>query len=832
MTSAASSSSAPRHLRTGKWVALGLLVASLGCLVFGLVQNRMIPLGTFTPAGLNRFLAFSAAFWGLVAGLACLGGTRRLLALLAVFTLWLASGFGIGALGAILVIGLACLSAGDLLLGPQWRARFGLLPAGLLTLCVGLVLLMLAIGLTSTFHIHFAGVYLSLFGVLIVAARRRLALYGLGLWHALVRVRTPLRIYFTFALLIFALAAQSVYAALPEQYHDALGVHLLVATTLAQTGAFNLDPAQFISAAFPHGANWLFAAAYLLAGESGAKASNFALLILLCAMLAFAVARRHGLGVGLLVAALLASTPLTFIETASLFSENALTVLFFAVALLLGLADPLRLRDAVGIGILLAGSLLVKLHAVVFIVPFGCVLTIILFRRLPLKRALAFLCIAAILTVLLGCQPYVNSYVLTGNPIFPWFNAIFKSPYFDSQSNFSNPLFVGRFTVTLLYDLTFHSRLFIEGLDGAFGFAMIAIIAPGLVLAVAQRDRLGLIAFLSGIGYCALLGISTQYLRYFYPALPLLLLTSAGALSLLSRASTMTRVPWTAMGFGTAITALNLSFLPTAGWILTTFDSNVYWSARERQELVEARVPYRALIRAVNAIGGAQARVLVVGQPVGAGLATMPIYSIWYNPKVSGELATASTPDRVSAVLQKNGISHVIWRPDATPAGSPLPEVLKRYGTVLAGKGDALLYRLEAKVGSGLELLANADFAAGLDNWSVSGFSPSNAGQGLTVPAGGVVAQATAVEPGEIVAYQAQFSCEAADGFVRPQINWLDRSGRILDVVIRPQRCEVGETASATFSIAAPAGAATAFVYFNVDPGGPIRLKRLALVKP
>lgn len=823
-----------RHVGAGAAV---LALLSLALLAYGFLETGLDPRQAWSDkAGAMRFLIFAGAFAVLAIGAAGAGARRRLLVLGAAGGLWVLAAFGVGSVASVMLVGLACLAIGDFLFGPLWRARFGLTTAGLLSTCVGLSVLMLVMGLTAPWPIHSAASHATVLGFLVLAGHRRIRLYAAGTaaWAAQHR-DAGLRDHAAFSLLILALAAQSVYAALPEQYHDALGVHLLVATTLAQQGSWTPDPAQFVGAAAPYGANWIFAVSYMLAGEGAAKFANFALLGLLCAMLGNAVAWRQGRALALLAAALLASTPLAFITTASLFSENALAVFCLAPVLLLVRSHrEFGLRDGAALAFLLAGAALVKLHAVLFFIPFGLVFAALLLRHNAPRRALTILAFSAVLTAVLGCQPYLHAYLVTGNPVYPWFNAVFKSPYFDSSANFSDGNWIGKLSPALPYLWTFKSSLFMEGQDGALGFAVLGLLLPGLAMAVATRDRMALVAAAAGLGYVCMLVPVTQYMRYAYPALPLVLIVCASGLRAFAPGdghpphSSLAR---SSLAFGSLFVGLGLAFLPSAGWILPSFDANVVVGLRDRDSFISSRVPYRGLINAVNALAGRDARVLILGQPVGAGLASMPIYGVWYNPKVSQELANASSVDAAALVLHRNRITHVFWRPGAVPDKAPIARLLKQSGTPLASTGDAILYGVSIPAPNGANLLENSSFSDGLERWDNVGVSQQAQHGPITMPPGSRIAQAAVVEDTTLV-YEASFLCGDDPATVGAQVNWLDSSGRIVDVVSRPETCTAPGRKASTIALTPPRSARTAFVYFHVIEGSPVVLEKLMLVKP
>ena len=81
-------------------------------------------------------------------------------------------------------------------------------------------------------------------------------------------------------------------------------------------------------------------------------------------------------------------------------------------------------------------------------------------------RDLALLAVA----VTIAAWPYANAWLRTGNPVFPFMNALFRSPLFDATASFNNPLYNAPLRPWSPYELVWSSGRFIEGFDGAAGF--------------------------------------------------------------------------------------------------------------------------------------------------------------------------------------------------------------------------------------------------------------------------------------------------------------------------------------------------------------------------
>ena len=92
------------------------------------------------------------------------------------------------------------------------------------------------------------------------------------------------------------------------------------------------------------------------------------------------------------------------------------------------------------------------------------------------RRTLTITAAAAIAALL----PYAYAWRITGNPVFPYFNGIFKSPLFP-VTNFESSLYPGGISVRDFFDLTFASGHYLEGGDGALGFAVPLLLPAGLL---------------------------------------------------------------------------------------------------------------------------------------------------------------------------------------------------------------------------------------------------------------------------------------------------------------------------------------------------------------
>lgn len=426
------------------------------------------------------------------------------------------------------------------------------------------------------------------------------------------------------AVLAIVLGAQLLAALKPEVSSDGLGMHLVLPASVAQHGSWSFDHREHAWALMPAGADALFTGVYLLGGEAAPKLLNFAFLCWIAAILV-----REGRGYagpvrGWIGAALFASTPLVLLVTGSLFVENVWA------ALLLGAAVA-TLRREFGVAGLLAGVAVgVKLIAAAFVAPL--MLLVLVTGGSERWRAVA-------LAATLAAPPYVFAYVRSGNPVFPFVNAMFQSPDYESDKNFSDRRFEGlRLTAKTPYEITFASQKYIEGQGGAAGFQWLWLFVPGLI--AARRRELRLIAGVAGVGAVIVL-VGAPNLRYLYGAMPLASLVIACA-------------PFAVLlGVGLA---LNLWFFAAAGPYDREF---ALFHKQEIRSYLEAHGPSVLLIDRLNR----EAR----GEPVAffsdgsiAGVEGRAYTDTWHQEAYWKRVREAETPAAIAAYLRELGIGRVV----------------------------------------------------------------------------------------------------------------------------------------------------------------------------
>ncbi len=288
---------------------------------------------------------------------------------------------------------------------------------------------------------------------------------------------------FVFGVLVLASALA------PEAAFDSLNVHLPYARDAALSHRLFFDSNNW-SSAMPALPLMAYVTAFVFSGAALAKLFN-ALCYVLCAGVVFHFARRWwGARVGAGAALLFVSCPVALYEATTALVDLPLT-LFSALAVcalldwtLSGERGMLRL-SAVSLGLAMG----CKYHAAFWLAPFmATILFHSFFRRRDGARCAVLRVLRYLLIAFCLYLPWLfRTWYLTGNPVFPAANSLFRSPYFTPEmaaaasAAYANEG-VGislRALALLPWTLTFHPGPF-RGTPGI-------VFLPALLLALARR---------------------------------------------------------------------------------------------------------------------------------------------------------------------------------------------------------------------------------------------------------------------------------------------------------------------------------------------------------
>ena len=488
------------------------------------------------------------------------------------------------------------------------------------------------------------------------------------------------------------LAIGSVFVAglglwLPSLNYDDNSAHLILPYQLLTDGYYHLDVSSQVWAVSPWANNVLHGIAAVFAGEEARPAANLVWL-LVGVNGAWRLAKMAGASTpsGLAAAAAYATLPLTGYFTTAMQVDGASAAVLMQLAASIvaaGRSLPPAMAMAVMFG-LLAG---LKATNAVYALPAVAWLAWTALRH----RDIRWLAAVAGTTVLLAGASYFYATLVTGNPVFPLFNALFKSPYYPSV-DFIDTRWLAGVNWRFLWDATVHTDRFGEVYPGAWGFALLALL-PALVLGVVSEARIRWIAawfLFAGIVVFA----QVQYVRYLFPALAGLVVLGVASLGREGK-----RPMFAAATI--ILVAGNALLLPTTSWMARENPwSELLRSGRAASDGIAIRMaPARVLVQRVLA-ADADACILIADadEPyiaVAGGQAQSTKGS--YDPRMAksfGWAAADATGGRWPGFLMSVGASHVV----AGPANDTA------FTNALVTAGYAIQYRA-----GGLSVWAAAD---------------------------------------------------------------------------------------------------------------------------
>ncbi|MEO5624493.1 MAG: hypothetical protein ABIQ70_00615 [Dokdonella sp.] len=496
---------------------------------------------------------------------------------------------GIPAALATLLLAAAATALGSLLLPRDGAMR------AVFSLPAGLVLIGGTLGWLLSWPIHYRLVYLPLL-LAICAWRARtvrdivsVARQG---WNAAV-ASAPWPA--AGAVLVFGLASTGAW--LPTMQADDLVYHLGLPSQLLQHGFYVPDPTQQIWALAPWLGDVLQGIAQVLAGCEARGAVNAMWMLSIAASLRSLAATLHAdVRTRWCTVALCASLPPLAALAAGMQTELAASALL--VALALAIMQPGKQHLTWICAVLVAGLAGLKLgHAFA-----ALVLLLWAIARARCRIEWTRLPLALLLFLALASSSYFRAWLVSGNPLLPLFNDVFRSPVL-APLQLTDMRWHAGFGLDLPWAITFDTTRYLEASAGGFGFVMVAL-AGAWVLALLRAPTRGIV--LAGTAVLMLPLWPMQYARYAFPGLVLLLPALLAATDAALGGRWCSRIV-------VALCVLNLTFQANANWLLSvnTVHKLVIGGGRT-DEVYRRYAPVRSLIATLRARDDSDSVVLVM----------------------------------------------------------------------------------------------------------------------------------------------------------------------------------------------------------------------------
>ena len=818
-----------RLVRAGSRLELfgigALLVGGLGITAFGLSlqdwPDVLLIKDLGTSAGYLYFILISALAIGLVSKAARLG-SGAVAAFLAAAVAVVAD--GTGALVAVLLYLCASWSVGHIVL--HRLCRSGSAVEETTKALVGAGLYATVVGVCVHFKVNYPWVYLAMLALPVIVAAipllrittvvaRKMAEDGDGTDRRIERslLGALILLYFTFAFL-------------PELSHDALAMHLAVPAYVAINQVWNFDPGLYIWTFMPMLADWSYTIGYVLAGESAARLVNSGFVLAVVFLAREFVLWLGGCRRGADWAALiLLSAPLTLLVGSSLFVEP-----FWCAFLLAGtmwifraLLDEREQPAAMLQGGMVLGFAVAAKAIALTYVPCLVPALLLRVRAWVSKPFLWSVAMGGLVLLALGAWPYALAYALSGNPVFPFFNSTFESPFYPAV-DFDNTLFRSPMDWHLPYLLVFSAKQFGGGGVGGSGFHWLTVTAAAFAAAILFRNRRAVV--LAAIAVLSLIVVFQfqTFLRYIFPVSAL---TSVLIGLAVSNCLGRHRGLGMAMVAATGLTVLlNLMFLGSTTSRYRDVPILEIFRGDGADELVAERAPVRQAVELLNSVNRVRAPVALLSEPAAAGLESVALYNNWHNQKFHREIGAVTDPDSFASVLRKHRARYVVFDPRRKGNEGGLADFVAATGDLLGTFGSVEAYRVKSRWFYAEELL-QAPSSPAASPWLVSdGAKPSGDGS-VIVSKGAPVTQVVAVRPGDFYLNAVTARCADDRGHGRVQVNWRDERGVILSSDLRVFKCNQAFKRESQ-EVKAPPGAATAAVYGVSHGDAPVVVSRVS----
>jgi 4-amino-4-deoxy-L-arabinose transferase-like glycosyltransferase len=724
----------------------------------------------------------------------------------------------------VLWFGCACYVVGGAILSVFKIAKERV--TGLATALVGAGVYGTAVGIAAHFPINYPGLYGVALAAPVVWGWRDIgaAIRSLGplcgdksslKWHDLAIACMAL-VYFVVALM-------------PEVGHDALAMHLFIPAHLAARHQWGYDVSTYVWAVMPMMGDWLFSIVYMLGGEVAARLLNLGFILVLSWLVRDLVLWAGGSALGVRWAVLLfLATPLTFLESSSLFIESVWAAFVVAGSIaVFKLLAPNQPQADQAAQLKLAGFLLglaAAAKAVTFtILPALLILLLWHGRSWGQRKLLGAIVLGAVLLIAIGVIPYATAWYITGNPMFPFFNAIFQSPFYPSV-NFEPPSVFGKgLTWDALYQATFHTGSFLEGGPGAPGFQWMLLFIPAFLVLAFARQRKAVMLVAVAVVSIALLFQSITYLRYILPSFVWVAAGIGVALSALQPNRLLAKVFPMVCGL---VIALNLVFFKAATYYGDLFLQPLM-SASGRAAYLNNRLPIRNAVELVNHLNTGGAPVAVFAPSLTAGLKADGLYPSWYNHQFEAQVQQAATADQLAQLLIDKGVTYVILDSDWGNAGKRA--LIENATLKISEQGSITVRKLNAHYQFQSELLKNPDFAS-YDSWQLPPEMLAQSSGSMAVSVSSAASQLVSVVAGRSYLNAVTASCKDQPTKGRVQVNWLDARSKFIGSDIKIFDCTPTST-TYTMEVTAPPNASTAVVYATGHTSSPIVVSGVSFKK-
>ena len=604
-----------------------------------------------------------------------------------------------------------------------------------------------------------------------------------------------------------------VFTLMPELGFDPLVMHLFVPSQLLSQHKWGFDVSTYAFAVMPMFGDWIYSIGYILGGETAARLINLGFILVIAVLThQLAIWASGTVRAGQLAALLFMSTPLSFSVGTSLYVEPIWTS--YLLACLLAVLRTAVTSEAtkntwvVG-GILLGCAVATKSVAFLMLPILGAIM---LWKwRSWMNRDMCMpVCFGLLAFLLIGSLPYVNAWLLTGNPVFPFFNKVFQSPYFPA-TNFRDVRWAQGMTWDILYAVIFHANLYQEARVGAPGFQWLLVFIPAFFILVGgKKFRALFMMALAGLFMLLVFLYIATYLRYIFPSMILFTVAIGVAFG---QDTTGDFYKVFMQGVLVLLVFLNLMYLNAASWWNGEVSLGSVFDGRARVAHQMQYAPVRIAVESVNKLNVNGNPVAFFSSPYGAGLEAQALYANWYNYKFRDAAYQVQSNDEAFELLQEKSVNFIILDKAGDEPGF---DIQRRYFDNITNEivsyGSISIRKINPAFQFRHQILMNPDFKS-QEGWQFlpgAHFDPAN--NSVLVNVSAPVVQAVAVKAGRQYRNTVIAKCVDKPATGRLQVNWLDDAGKFITTNIVPFEC-TSDWNEYTMTVTAPLGAKTGHIY-------------------
>lgn len=692
---------------------------------------------------------------------------------------------------------------------------------------VGIAFLALIVSISSHFPINYSGIYVAFLAALIITDRFKFIEINncfISLFKRNTGVVTSPKVLLLQGFIGSLAILYFLVALMPEVGYDALVAHLVVPERMEYFHRWIYDPKILVWSLGPLNGNWVFTIPYVVTtSETAIRIASLGFLAVICylirdLMLSFNKASKEYL----IAILLLLTTPLTLLESSTLFTDLIWTAYSVAgaCALFKILLDESKDRKTwiYLVGIFFGMALGIKVTTLYLILPVF-LLYIIAIKKIGYKFFDLFA--AFMLFLLIGSISYIYSYWITKNPFFPFYNEVFKSSLYPFEK-FAHPFKPG-LSWDVINQITFNSGNFLEAGNGAPGFQWLLLLIPSALLIIFLRKKIEIALLLVAICFILLVFNTVGYLRYIYPAFVLLIVFIGLAIA---QSKYYGRAVAFLFYFLACLAVLsNLLFFRAASGY-SNISLSVIFNNIEREHYILSRVPMRKAVEIVNQINIDGSPVAILStSPFFAGLHATPLIGWWYNHDFSKSIFDARDEESVARLLSRNNIQYVLL--DDAWGGLEKQKLIKNMSDTIEKIGNIAILRINSRSSYQYNLMDKIKFP---QDWQHSLGVAVLQNRYIKVTVASPSTVVVGVEGGRRYKYIAEAKCADVPTEGRLQINWADSRGRFISPSITTFQCKK-DFQIFEVEMRSPPNAVAAIVYASSHTDQPIIFKKIQLME-